>query len=251
MGSDAILKTLVAEIGDVLGDDLVGIYLYGSYVSGGFDPGVSDLDLVAVSAPRVEAIDLGGLERMHRNIERRYPEWRDRIEVVYIGRAALRTFRTSRGPLAVISPGEPFHLRREPPVAWLQNWYLVRETGVTLHGLAPAAIVPPIAWTEFVAATVRYAEELRGRSLGESGAGSLAYTVLTLCRALRTVRMQALGSKQEAAAWARERMPDWAWLIDATLRHRLSRGTTGFDDERMRAAAQRLIGLLGDEIAGG
>ena len=57
-------------------------------------------------------------------------------------------------------------------------------------------------------------------------------------------------SKQEAAAWARERMPKWAWLIDAALRCRMSRGATGFDDEQSRAAAEMFIGLLADEITG-
>ncbi len=242
--------SLVTDIHAVLGDDLVGIYLYGSSVSGGFDPGVSDLDLVAVTAPQVEAIDLTVLDRMHRDFVNRHPEWDDRIEAVYVGRAALRSCRTSPGPLAVISPGEPFHLRDEPLVAWLQNWYLVRETGVTLHGPKPATLIPPIAWTEFVAATMRYADEISHQCLDEAGPARLAYAVLTMCRALRTVRTNAHGSKQEAAVWTKERMADWAWLIDAALRCRLARGATGFDDEPTRVAGQTFIRLLGDEIAG-
>ena len=114
---------------EVLGEGLVGIYVYGSYVSGGFDPGVSDLDLVAVTSGEVDGIDLPGLDLMHSDFVSRHPEWSDRIEVVYVGLAALRSFRTSSGPLAVISPGEPFHLRDERVVEWLQNWYLIRETG--------------------------------------------------------------------------------------------------------------------------
>jgi hypothetical protein len=62
---EAILERLVTDVRAVLGADLVGIYLYGSYVSGGFDPRVSDLDLVVVTAPPVEAIDLDGVGRMH------------------------------------------------------------------------------------------------------------------------------------------------------------------------------------------
>lgn len=246
----SLLERLVADIRTILGADLVGIYLYGSTVSGGFDAGVSDLDLVAVTSPEVEAIDLAGLERMHRDFVRRNPEWSDRIEVVYIGRAALSSFRTSPGPLAVISPGEPFHLREERLVEWLQNWYLVRETGVALHGPDAAAVIPPITWTEFVAATVRYAVEISRRSFDGATPGSLAYAVLTMCRAFRTVHTQTHGSKQEAAAWTRERMPEWAWLIDALLRCRLSGGRSGFDDGETRAAAERFIRLLAHEITG-
>src|SRR5450759_843589 len=84
-----LLAALVSEVHGVLGDDLVGLYLYGSAVTGGFDAGVSDLDLAAVTAHEVEAIDLTGLERMHDRFAEQNPEWRGRVEVVYIGRATL------------------------------------------------------------------------------------------------------------------------------------------------------------------
>jgi predicted nucleotidyltransferase len=245
---EALLERLVSDLRAVLGADLVGTYVYGSHVSGGFDPGVSDLDLVAVVAPPLEAIDLEGLGRTHRDFVSRYPAWDDRIEVVYIGRAALWSFRTSPGPLAVISPGEPFHLRDERPVLWLQNWYLVRETGVTLYGPNARVIVPPISWTEFVTATVRYADEVSHRSFDDVSPGALAYAVLTMCRALRAVRAQTHGSKQEAAAWTREQMPAWASLIDVALCCRLLGGATGLADMQTRAAAIRFIGLVAAQI---
>jgi predicted nucleotidyltransferase len=247
---EALLERLATDFRAVLRADLVGIYVYGSYVSGGFDPGVSDLDLVAVTAPPIEAIDLEGLGRMHRDFVSRYLAWNDRIEVVYVGQAALWSFRTSPGPLAVVSPGEPFHLRDERMVEWLQNWYLVRGTGVALYGPDAAAVVPPIAWTEFVAAAARYADEVRHRSFDDASPGALAYAVLTMCRALRTVRAQAHGSKQEAAAWTRDQMPEWAWLIEIALLCRLLRGATGLADEQSRAAAVRFIGLVADQIMG-
>jgi predicted nucleotidyltransferase len=248
MTVDSLLGALVASIHGVLGADLVGIYLYGSYVSGGFDPGVSDLDLVTVTSGEAGAIDLAGLDRVHGGLVDRHPEWSDRIEIVYIGYAALRSFRTSHGRLAVISPGEPFHLRDERVVEWLQNWYLIRETGVTLYGPPADAMVSPIAWTEFVAAAVRYAQQISAGSLAEASPGALAYSVLTLCRAHRTVQAQVHGSKQEAGAWEREQMPEWAWLIDAALRCRLSRGRAGFDDRATRDAAEEFIALLASRI---
>ena len=84
-----IVDALVSEIRGALGDDLVGLYLYGSAVTGGFDAGVSDIDLMAATSSEVEALDLVGLEAMHRSFVDRNPEWRDRIEVVYIGQATL------------------------------------------------------------------------------------------------------------------------------------------------------------------
>jgi len=245
---EAVLRELVATVHGVLGGDLVGLYLYGSSVSGGYDAGVSDLDLVAVCAVEVERLDLAGLDQMHRDFVAARPDWADRIEVVYVGRDVLASFRTSRGRLAVVSPGEPFHLRDERPAAWLQNWYLVRESGVALAGPPAADIVPRVAWPEFIAATKRYAKEISNRRVDDASPGSLAYAVLTMCRALFTVRTHRLGTKQEAAAWTREGMPEWDGLVGDALRCRLSRGTLGFDDAETRAAAASFIARLATEI---
>jgi predicted nucleotidyltransferase len=247
--TDALLEDLVSRIRRELGDGLVAIYLYGSYVSGGFDPGVSDLDLVAVTAADGGDLDLAGLDRVHRDVLSREPDWDDRLEIVYVGREALRSFRTSAGPLAVISPGEPFHLRVDRLTDWVQNWYLIRETGVTLYGPPAATVVPTIEWSEFVAATARYAGEISTRKLADASARSLAYEVLTMCRAFMTVKTETNPSKQEAAAWTRNQLPDWASLIDAALRCRLSRGIVGFDDAAARAAAAEFIGLLATRIS--
>jgi hypothetical protein len=243
-----LLAALVSEVHGVLGDDLVGLYLYGSAVTGGFDAGVSDLDLAAVTAHEVEAIDLTGLERMHDRFAEQNPEWRGRVEVVYIGRATLESFRTSDGSLAVISPGEPFHVRDDRVADWLQNWYLIRETGETLYGPAAVEVLPRVEWAEFVAATRRYASEVQSRNRAGVGGGTLAYTILTMCRALYVVRTQSLASKQEAAAWTREQMPDWAWLIDAALSCRLTGGKIGLGDERSRSAVETFIALVGSTI---
>jgi predicted nucleotidyltransferase len=233
----SLLEELVSDLQDALGDDLIGTYLYGSHVSGGFDPGVSDLDLVTVTSRDADQLDLAGLERTHLAFAGRHPEWNDRIETVYVGLDTLRSFRTSRGRLAVISPGEPFHLRDDPVVAWVQNWYLVRETGFALFGPPATSVVPSVSWPEFVDASRRYAAEIAAKDLDDVSPGYLAYSLLTLCRARRTVETGMDGSKQEAAAWARERDPDRAWLIDAALRCRHSGGTVGFDDPVTRSAA--------------
>jgi predicted nucleotidyltransferase len=249
--AETVLEALVSAIHAVLGDDLVGIYLYGSYVSGGFDAGVSDLDLVAVTSAEVETLDLRGLERMHRDVAGRHPEWTNRIEVVYIGRATLGSFRTSTGRLAVISPGEPFHVRDERVAEWVQNWYLVRESGVTLFGPLPAEVVPPVAWEEFVAAAARYADQIADQDLHGAAPGALAYSLLTMCRAHLTVHANGHGTKQEGAEWVIQRHPEWTWLVDAALRCRLSRGTSELGDEAARDAARELIGLLAAEIKSG
>ena len=233
---DQVLSPLVTALRDVLGDDLIGLYLYGSAVSGGFDPGVSDLDLVAITRRPVGDLDLSGLDRVHRKVVDRDLGWSDRLEIVYVARGTLAGGAGSRDPLAVISPGEPFHVTG-PASDWLQNWYLARETGISLFGPPAAEVMPRVSRADFLAAVSRYLEYLRGH-------GALPYAVLSACRAVRTLETGIQCSKQEGAAWVRERMPEWAWLIDAALACRLSGGAVGFDDARTREAAGRFVDLL-------
>jgi len=245
----AVADALAISLQAVLGPDLVGVYLSGSAAIGGFEPGISDLDLVVVTERSADRIDLAGLDLMHRAFVGRHPEWADRIEAVYIGRTTLASFRTSTDRLAVISPGEPFHVRDDAAASWLQNWYLIREMGIALVGPAASEIVPAISWREFVDAIANYAGELVDRIDGDVPPGGLAYAVLTMCRASMTVQTDRHVSKQAAAAWMSVRKPEWAWVVDAALRCRESRGRAGFDDAQTRAAARRLIRSLGAETS--
>jgi hypothetical protein len=242
-----ILDLLVRDLPPVLGRDLIGLYLYGSAVSGGFDTGVSDVDLVAVTNRGVDALDLDGLDRAHRSVVDRHPEWSDRLEILYVERAALASPETSDARLAVISPGEPFHAAG-PASDWLQNWYLLRKTGVVLEGPPVSEVIATITRDAFIAAVLRYVQYLRGKPYSDLDSGAVAYSVLSMCRALTTVRTGQPCSKQEGAAWARGLMPDKAWIIDAALARRLSLGTTGFDDNRIRSAAITLIDSLADRV---
>ena len=237
----AILDDLLAELESVLGPWMVGAYLSGSAVTGGYDPGVSDLDLVVLTDAPVDELRMGRLDDVHRLVKSRNPGWDDRLEIVYISQATLGSFRTSPDRLAVISPGETFHLRADRAVEWLQNWFLLRESGVTLRGPAPTAIVPPITHIEFVAATARYARHLAASLVPGASAGSTAYTILTMCRAAMTIVVGRAGSKQAAAAWAAEAQPEFASVIDAALRCRRSGGTTGSDDVLERDTAMALV----------
>jgi hypothetical protein len=233
---DQVLAPLLTDLRGLLGDGLIGLYLYGSAVSGGFEPRVSDIDLVAIMRRSVADLDLSGLDRVHRMVVARNPDWTDRLEIVYVARSTLADAAGSRDSLAIISPGEPFHLTG-PASDWLQNWYLARETGISLYGPPAPEVMPPVSRADFLAAVSRYLEYLRRH-------GAPPYAVLSACRAVRTLGTGIQCSKQEGAAWLRERMPEWAWLIDAALACRLSGGAVGFDDMPTRKEAGRFVDLL-------
>jgi hypothetical protein len=238
---------IASEIQGALGEDLAGLYVYGSYISGDFDSDGSDLDLVAVLDREVGAGDVPSLGPLHHDLVRRYPAWSNRLDIVYVGRRSLEAFRSGLGSFAVISPGESFHLRTDV-ADWLQTWYLLREMSQPLVGVPAAELVPPISRAEFLTALGASLQELRGRARGDLAPGFLAYIVLSHCRALATVRTGADPSKAAGAAWTRDRMPGWAWLIDAALACRHAAGRKGFDDAETREAARRFLDVAAAAI---
>ena len=48
------VNTLQTELQRLLGQNLLGIYLHGSLALGGFQPGRSDIDVIVVTAQRVD-----------------------------------------------------------------------------------------------------------------------------------------------------------------------------------------------------
>jgi predicted nucleotidyltransferase len=208
-----LLEELQTGIRSVLGDRLVGLYLYGSLVTGDFAAGISDADLLAATRGNLTERDLEQLRVMHADLVRRFPDWDDRIEVAYLSAHGLRTFRTERSPLAIISPGEPLH-RVWAGTDWLMNWYAVRAGGVALYGQPPDSLIPPISLDEFIAAIRQHADDWgrvieTRRSIKEQ-----SYAILTLCRALYSHRFGKPVSKERAAAWAMAAMPEWSELIE-------------------------------------
>src|SRR6476659_2216228 len=88
-----LLDDLLTRMRAVLGEKLVGLYLYGSLVWGDFDYDISDIDLLAVTATPIEAEEFSRLEKMHNDFVAKYKTWQDRLEIAYLSLKGLATFR--------------------------------------------------------------------------------------------------------------------------------------------------------------
>lgn len=246
-----LLEVLQAGIRDVLGEKVVGMYLYGSAATGDFESGLSDVDLLAAIASDLDEAEFGSLHGMHDRIARENPDWDDRIEVQYMSTDAFSSFRSRVSPMAVISPGEPFH-RKDAGADWLMNWYLVREYGVRLSGPDPTTVIPAITKREFVEAVRDYAVWRADRTDRLRGRGSQSYAAITACRALYTVTHGEHVSKRKAALWAGEVMPEWASLIEQALRWRDDAAGdrhSSIDDDPMPDDTLRFVRLMADRVA--
>lgn len=241
------LQTVLTELQGVLGAKLAGLYLYGSLVWGDYDDGVSDADLLAAITNDLSETEFAALEAMHHALIARYPEWNDRLEIVYLSLEGLKTFREKRSPIAVISPGEPFNLK-DAGADWLMNWYMVLTKGVTLYGAPPAAIIDPIPTAEFVEAVKDHARLWPTWISDEDSRGFQSYSILTLCRAWYTCKHGEQVSKATAAAWAARQLPAYAALIERALDWRRRNNEPNIDHAatvpEVRAFVLMMCGLI-------
>jgi hypothetical protein len=211
-----LLADLVAQMQVVLGQKLVGVYLYGSLVWGDFDRESSDIDLVVAVSADLDEQEFDALDQMQRGFVERYSFWEGRIEIAYISTAALQTFKSHNSQIAVISPGEPFHIKETDP-GWLMNWYMVQEQGRILFGPPPATLIDPISRPEFIQTVKQHADRWGEWVHDSRNRPSQAYAILTMCRALYTGMHGTQVSKRKAAVWAAHELPEWAGLINSAL----------------------------------
>jgi hypothetical protein len=212
-----MLDLLLARISQTLGKKLIGLYLYGSLVTGDFDEVVSDIDLLAVTTNSLATSELDSLKAMHAAIGTENPTWDNRVEVAYVSQDALRTARTHRSTIAATSPGEPFHTK-EAGSDWLINWYVVRTYGKTLYGPPPETFIDPVTQEELIQTVHLLAGLWREATYEETWSrNAQVYATLTLCRAFYTVKEGGFVSKKQAALWATQELPMWSSLIQAAL----------------------------------
>jgi predicted nucleotidyltransferase len=244
---DRLLESLLSRMRRILHEKLVGLYLYGSLTTGDFDPQSSDIDLLAVTSSDISETERDALRAMHLDFARDNPQWDDRIDVQYLSLAALRTFRTQRSPIAIISAGEPFHMT-EAGKEWLLNWYVVREDGVSLFGPPAETLIGPITWEEYAGCIRDYAAEVAARMEDAPNRKEQAYAILTMCRALLVHRTGEQASKRRAALWAQEELPRWSGLIQSALAWREAWQEKEVDHAATRAETVRFVNFVKDQI---
>ncbi len=220
------------------GPAVVGLYVCGSLATGDFDERISDIDLLALLSNEVSPDLAARLERMHAELAQENPTWRDRIEVVYASAAGLANFRTASPSIAVISPGEPFHVI-DASTDWILTWYPARNHSIILLGPPATELVPDISFAEYANAVRSHLQRFKERLPDDATPGSQAYAVLTMCRGMYTCVHRETASKLKAAAWAQKELPEWAGLIGEAIGWRQRQWETPQADGRSTVAQVR------------
>jgi len=91
-GVNAVLAELLAGVQAILSDRLLGMYLYGSFALGDFDPEGSDVGFLAVTGEELPEAIVAALRALHERIFALDSLWAKELEGSYVSRAALCRF---------------------------------------------------------------------------------------------------------------------------------------------------------------
>lgn len=241
---DLVVSEPVANFGDVitelllahLGPDLVGVYFVGSLALGGYVPGESDLDLVAVCEGPLAGPVRAAIANAVADATTACPA-RGLEFTLY--RADIVSGTSTDAAFEVNANGGPRmeRLTRISPDAEPGFWYVLDRAIACRHGItifgAPAAEVfadlPRRTLLDAMRASMRWHRQHERATL---------YSVLNATRAWRFADDNVLGSKLEGAAWARVR---WTHphVIDAAVALRHGR-SADLDELEVQALLDRV-----------
>jgi hypothetical protein len=189
-------RELLRGAREVLGADLVALYLYGSAIAPDAPARVGDLDAHGIVARRPGDETASRLRALRRSVERSSGL---ELDLWWIELAGARG---AEPPVHLLEPSER-------DTSWaLHRAHLLAGRCVALHGPDPAAILVPPSDREIdeaLAHELGYAEEFLPQPT------AWRYCVWNACRVVYSSETRDVtASKRTAAAWALEALPE-AW----------------------------------------
>ena len=141
--------------------------------------------MAIIAAEVEEGSQLEELRSLHDAFLSERPTWIERIEVAYVERGVLQTFGDRpRGRTAVISPGEPLHIR-DAGAEFTLDWYGVTTQGETILGPPPLDLGPQVSPSAYRHAVEELLKEWPSRVRAPWVAyvpAHQGYVVMTLCQ---------------------------------------------------------------------
>lgn len=217
-----VLSLLLKSTKEILKDEFVGMYLYGSLSSGDFNPESSDIDFLVVTEDYLAGTIISQLESMHKETWATSVQRAGKLEGAYIPKELIRKHSLNGMPCPTINEGK-FYLDT-PGSDWIIQRHVVREYGVVIEGPDPKTLI------DFVSA-----EDIRNSIMGvlrewwypmleipdwlrDHDDGYRSFAVITMCRVLHGLEHGTVTSKPKAVQWMRVKVDSkWHLLIDKAV----------------------------------
>ncbi len=213
----AVLRDLSAGIAHIFGDQLVGVYLFGSLSYGDFNLESSDIDLVVILRQPASQNELESLKQLHNEVAKKHPKWANRLECSYTPIDMLASTLPPEQPRPYFGEGS-FYDEAQYGNEWIINNYLLYQHGITLLGQDFRELISPIGIAEVQKACIQDLFQEWVPKITDpdwlNNSHYQSYLVLNLCRILYTVKCASVGSKKASAAWVKDHHEEWRNLIE-------------------------------------
>ena len=216
-----VLLDLLNRVSDVLGENFIGMYLYGSLAVDGFEPSRSDIDFVVITDDHLADPIIKSLESMHIELARTDDQWVKKLEGAYVPMGLIRRHDSDHPPVPTLNEGK-FYLA---PLGsdWIFQRHTLRESECAISGPPLRDFIDPVSLKDLKAAIYVVIDEWWEPMLTNPSRlrdpGYQPFAVLSMCRLLYTVTSGELASKSQAANWTLGLLPaEWSSLINHALK---------------------------------
>ena len=217
-----ILNLLLSRVEEILSDQFIGMYLFGSLANGDFDS-YSDIDVLVVTDGEISSDRFSVLQIMHTEIAKIDSPWAVQQEVSYMPQKALRRFDPPNIQHPFLDRGEGEMLKIKAHESdWIIQRHLLRERGIVITGPDLKTLIDPVTPYALRQAVVDvlplWIEPILANPSKIESRGYQSFCVLSLCRMLYTLQNKAILSKPAASKWAIATLDShWKPLIERAV----------------------------------
>lgn len=243
-----IMDRICSGYRDILGENLLGIYVHGSIAFGCYNPHKSDIDFLVVTERAPDLLQKQHMLCLLMQLAPCAPE--KGIEMSVVLRRDCRDFsyptpyqlHYSAAHHAAYEQDLAGHcLRLQGTDADLAAHFTVtRAVGIALIGPEPQEMFAPVPPEDYLA-SIRYDVESAAEDVRENP----VYVILNLCRVLAYMREGAVISKAQGGLWGLQRLPQqYHGLLTGALNAYRGDGAYHADAE----AEQQFVNMMLNEI---
>jgi predicted nucleotidyltransferase len=217
-----VLNLLLLNAKEILGDQFVGMYLYGSLSSGDFNTETSDIDFLVVTTGKLSQEMISKLENMHKQTWAASLKRAGKLEGAYVPKELIRRHDPKGAPCPTVNEGHFYVAGLGSD--WIIQRHVVREFGVVLEGPDPKTLIDFVSPYDIRSAVLGILHEWWFPMLSDPAwlrdheSVYRAFAVITMCRVMHASKHGTVVSKPKAARWAQTKLDDrWKNLIQRSV----------------------------------
>jgi len=208
MRYDALINNIIENYKTILNDNLVGIYLHGSYVMGGFNPNISDIDFLVVLEEDIDDSVKKNLINVLLENDKYSPAKGLEMSIMKVS-DTLSPSKPTPFVLHYSNYHKPKYIKEpdyicsgEDDPDLLAHLTIIKSRGICVHGTPIKNVFGFVPIQYYLDAIMYDIDDAR------NGIDDLhEYYVLNLCRSLYYLKEGAISSKAEGGEWAKNNLP--------------------------------------------